>query len=142
MANFMDLTTDHMKKISQPKQLPTCVQAPFLPECELERTRGVQCQSGSFAITLQNGSLIVGKMWETRSKISRDMYYREMEINGVNFQLKNKSNNFNQDLFQALTDGEEFDASVIQPNAVGKFSLSTSGAMCRHGLSSRYNHHY
>ena len=137
MVHFMELklNREHIEKISQRKQMPTCVEAPFLPQCELDRTRGEQCQSGSFAITLQNGSLIVGKMWETRSKIQRDMYYREIEINGVNFQLKNKTNNFNEDLFTPLHDGETFDASRIQPNAIGKFSLSKSGAMCRHGAT-------
>ena len=110
----------------------TCDDVPFLPICELERSLGEKCQSGSFSLTLSNGSLVVGKMWETRSKSHRDLYYREIEVNNVGFQLKNSANSFNNDLFPALIDGEEFDANCIQQHATARFSISKQGAFCRH----------
>lgn len=112
----------------------SCQQAPFLPKCELTRTRGQRCQTGSFSITLNNGSVLFGKMWETVSLQARDKYYRHIEINNVTFQLKNATNTFNQELFSPLSDGEEFDANVVQPGAVGRFSLIREGALCRLGL--------
>jgi len=73
-------------------------------------------------------------MWETTSLQARDKYYRHIEINNVTFQLKNATNTFNQELFSPLSDGEEFDANVVQPGAVGRFSLIREGALCRLGL--------
>ena len=111
----------------------TCDDAPFLPICELERTHGEKCQSGSFSLTLSNGSLVVGRIWETRSSTHRDLYYREIEVNNIMFQLKNNLNAFNNDLFPALIDGEEFSANCIQEHAIARFSISKQGALCRHG---------
>jgi hypothetical protein len=111
----------------------SCDTMPFLTKCYLERTRGERCQSGSFSITLKNESIIVGHLFETKSKLRRNKYFRSITINGIDFQLR-RGQNEGDDLFEALRDGESFDASVVQPGARGIFNLSDAGSMCRLGV--------
>ena len=111
----------------------TCDDAPFLPGCAIARTRGEQCQTGSFSVTLDSGALVVGKMWETRSTVYRNKFYRSIEVNGVLFTLRHGANGISDDLFEALGDGDVFNADVIQKGAKGRFNLSTAGGLCRSG---------
>ena len=111
----------------------TCDDAPFLGACQVARYRGEECLTGSFSVTLESGALVVGKMWETRNTMYRNKFYRTIEVNGIQFQLRNGAAGMNDELFPALSDGEEFDASVIQMGAKGRFNLSTAGGLCRSG---------
>lgn len=111
----------------------TCDDAPFIPQCRVKRAIGNQCLSGSFTTTLTGGTIVIGKVYEARNKLRRDSFFREIEVNGVRFQLRNGDGFDTEGTFPALQHGDEFPLDVIQAGAVGKFTGSIQGEICRVG---------
>lgn len=101
-----------------------CEIAPFLRKCDMYKDP-METRTGSFSVALQNGSILLGTVIETRDRVHSAKFHRKITIKDVSFHIRNDSGT---DLFDPLSDGEEFDVAhaLSDGSAAGKAKFNSA----------------
>jgi hypothetical protein len=120
--------SSHRERSDMAEHAVPCEIAPFLRKCDVYKGP-VETRTGSFSVALQNGSILLGKVTETRDRVYHAKFHRYITIKDVSFHLKAESGS---DLFEPLSDGEDFDIAHALPggsaSGQAKFNSAASEA--------------